>query len=67
MRLDFIGDLQNFGDAFTDVRDTMMRGEWHPVAINVKQTRTQKDISNRVQKQMNLVTLLIVLDWNTWR
>ena len=35
--------MKNFNDAFKDVRETMMRNEWHPVATNVKQTRKQKD------------------------
>ena len=55
MRQDFIADIHNFDDAFADVRETMMRGEWHPVATNVKQMRNQK-VTRCVQKQMNLLT-----------
>ena len=49
MRQDFIGDLQNFGDAFTDVRDTMMRGEWHPGCYKCKADEDTKGHSMRTE------------------
>ena len=46
---DFIADIHNFDPAFADVRETMMRGEWHPVATNVKQMRNSKGHSMRTE------------------
>ena len=62
MRQDFIADIHNFDLAFADVRETMMRGEWHPGCYKCKADEESKGHSS-VQKQMNsLQTLLIVLD-----
>ena len=49
MRLDFIGDMQNFGDAFTDVRETMMRGEWHPCCYKCKADEDTKGHQTRTE------------------
>ena len=36
MRQDFIGDIKDFDSTFAEVRETMMKGEWHPGCYKCK-------------------------------
>ena len=49
MRQDFIGDIKDFDSTFAEVRETMMRDEWHPGCYKCKADEETKGHSMRTE------------------